>query len=123
LDNDGDLDIITNNINDPAFLFENTLMQQEKKNQASANHYLRIQLKGAAQNLNAFGAKVRIWYKGEQQVAEQSCVRGYLSKSDESLHFGLGGHAAIDSLRIYWPDQRSQKLEKIAADQVIVIGL
>ncbi len=121
LDNDGDLDIITNNINDPAFLFENTLMQQEKKNQASANHYLRIQLKGAAQNLNAFGAKVRIWYKGEQQVAEQSCVRGYLSKSDESLHFGLGGHAAIDSLRIYWPDQRSQKLEKIAADQVIVL--
>ncbi|MFZ9241100.1 MAG: CRTAC1 family protein, partial [Chitinophagaceae bacterium] len=108
LDNDGDLDIITNNINDPAFLFENTLIKEDKKTVQNNKHYLRIQLKGPVQNTNAFGAKVKIWYKGEQQIAEQSCVRGYLSKSDETLHFGLGNHSTIDSLKIYWPDKRSQ---------------
>jgi len=121
LDNDGDLDIITNNINDPAFLFENTLIQKKNSTEQLANHYLRIKLNGPENNKNAFGAKVIIWYKKEQQIAEQSCVRGYLSKSDEQLHFGLGGHSIIDSLRIYWPDQRSQKLEKIKTDQVIAL--
>ncbi|MFN5326673.1 MAG: VCBS repeat-containing protein [Bacteroidota bacterium] len=122
LDNDGDLDIITNNINDPAFLFENTLIKEDKKTDQNNNHYLRIQLKGPVQNTNAFGAKVKIWYKGEQQIAEQSCVRGYLSKSDEILHFGLGNHSAIDSLKIYWPDQRSQKLENISTDQLLLLN-
>ncbi|MFZ9686851.1 MAG: VCBS repeat-containing protein [Chitinophagaceae bacterium] len=121
LDNDGDLDIITNNINDPAFLFENTLIKKEHKQDSASTHFLRVQLTGANKNLNAFGASVKIWYKGEQQIAEQACVRGYLSKSENILHFGMGNQLLIDSLIVYWPDQRIQKLQNIKTDQVITL--
>jgi hypothetical protein len=121
LDNDGDLDIVTNNINDPAFLFENTLIKKEKKQNEVQNHYLRIQLNGTLQNSNAFGTRVKIWYKDQQQISEEACVRGYLSKSESALHFGLGSFDKIDSLRVFWPDQHTQKLENIKADQTITL--
>ena len=119
LDNDGDLDIVTNNINDPAFLFENTLIKKEQSAKDSSRHYLRIELTGPKKNAAAFGAKVKIWFNGQQQVAESECVRGYLSKSENTLHFGLGTVTLIDSLRVYWADQSSQRLDRIKVDQVV----
>ena len=58
----------------------------------------------------------------ELQVAESQCVRGYLSRSEELLHFGTGKHAQIDSLLVQWPDGRIQRMGKISADQVITLN-
>jgi len=117
LDNDGDLDIITNNIDDPAFLFENTLYTKDKKEQPA--HFLRIALKGPAANNMGFGARVTIWTKGNMQVAESHCVRGYLSKSESTVHFGLGSQTMVDSVSVQWADGKQQTLGAQKADQVI----
>jgi hypothetical protein len=119
LDNDGDLDIITNNIDDPAFLFENTLYTKNKKETPA--HYLRVTLKGPADNTLGFGARVSIWTKGNLQVAESHCVRGYLSKSESTLHFGLGTHTQVDSIKVQWADGKEQKLEMQKTDQTLVL--
>lgn len=119
-DNDGDLDIVTNNIDDPAFLFENTLYDSNEKNPSSPN-YLRVSLDGPTHNPHGYGAVVNIWYTGQQQVAESHCVRGYLSKSEAYLHFGLGTTTAIDSLQIIWPGGRSQRIQKQTVNQVITL--
>ncbi|MEY4627742.1 MAG: hypothetical protein RLZZ595_68 [Bacteroidota bacterium] len=116
LDNDGDLDIITNNIDDPAFLLENTLYTSKKKR---STHYLRIQLKGTLTNPNGYGTQVTVWSNGKKQVGESQCVRGYLSKSEYEIHFGLGIATDIDSLLVQWPDGKIQKLGKQKADQVL----
>jgi len=119
LDNDGDLDIITNNIDDPAFLFENTLYAKDKKENLA--HYLRVDLRGPADNNLGFGARVSIWTKGNLQSAESHCVRGYLSKSESTIHFGLGTNTIVDSIKVQWADGKEQKLETQKADQTIVL--
>lgn len=119
LDNDGDLDIITNNIDDPAYLFENTLYAKEKKENPA--HYLRIDLKGPADNSLGFGARVSIWTKGNLQSAESHCVRGYLSKSESTIHFGLGTNTMVDSIKVQWADGKEQLIGSQKADQTIAI--
>ena len=120
LDNDGDLDIITNNINDPAFLFENTLYKKtNKENKATQPNYLRIQLQGPSRNVEGFGAQVSIWTKGGLQAAESQCVRGYLSRSEPFLHFGIGDNTLVDSIVVHWADGRFQHLSSIPSNQLI----
>ncbi len=122
LDNDGDLDIITNNINDPAFLFENTSIDNKKSKKDTVSNYLRIQLKGPPQNPQGFGAIVTIWHGGRMQVAESQCVRGYLSKSEEFLHFGLGTDKKIDSLSVNWGNGRRQVLRDQSGNRVMQLN-
>lgn len=115
LDNDGDLDIIVNNINQNAFLYEN------KANEISNNSYLSIQLKGPAKNRNGIGAAIKIYSKdGSMQLGIQAPVRGYLSTVSTQLHFGLG-NKEIARLEIIWPDEASQILENISANQLLVL--
>ncbi|MFZ9589437.1 MAG: VCBS repeat-containing protein [Chitinophagaceae bacterium] len=121
LDNDGDLDIITNNIDDPAFLFENTLYTRDKNTEEQPVNFLRIDLRGPQMNPQGFGATVTIWNKGAQQLAQSHCVRGYLSKSENFLHFGLGASQSVDSIVVVWSDGKKQTLSKQNANQVIVI--
>jgi len=123
LDNDGDLDIVTNNINDPAFLFENTLYGAKKKEGDStmASHYLRIQLKGPPGNSEGFGAKVSIFHNGQSAIAESECVRGYLSRSENTLHFGLGADSTVDSIQVVWNGKWTQTLGGQKADRTIVL--
>ncbi len=121
LDNDGDLDIITNNIDDPAFLFENTLYNSDKKKEEQTANFLRVDLKGPLMNPQGFGATVTIWNKGAQQLAQSHCVRGYLSKSENFLHFGLGASQSVDSIVVVWSDGKKQTLSKQNANQVIAI--
>ncbi len=121
LDNDGDLDIITNNIDDPAFLFENTLYNSDKKKEEQTANFLRVDLKGPLMNPQGFGATVTIWNKGAQQLAQSHCVRGYLSKSENFLHFGLGASQSVDSVVVVWSDGKKQTLSKQNANQVIAI--
>jgi hypothetical protein len=121
LDNDGDLDIITNNIDDPAFLFENTLYSKDKNTGEQAANFLRIDLKGPQMNPQGFGATVTVWNNGMQQHAQSHCVRGYLSKSENFLHFGLGNSTAIDSIVVVWSDGKKQVIGKSNANQVLSI--
>ncbi|MEO5594571.1 MAG: VCBS repeat-containing protein [Chitinophagaceae bacterium] len=115
LDNDGDLDIIINNINDPAFLYENTANNTGLKND---HHILTLSFKGPDKNINGIGATVRIYYdKGKQQLYEHQPCRGYMSTDDNRAHFGLGPVTSIDSLRVRWPDGKTQLLSNIQADQ------
>ena len=123
LDNDGDLDIVTNNINDPAFLYENTLIKGDRGKKDSANHYLRIRLQGSPTNPHAYGAEVSVWTKGRKQVAESQCVRGYLSRSEDILHFGLGREDIVDSIRIQWDTMHHQVARGVKADQTLVFSV
>jgi hypothetical protein len=116
LDNDGDLDVLVNNINDKAFVYENTLMDSKPK----GKHYLSVQLKGDAGNINGLGAWIELYYGKNQQVYEQTPYRGYLSTVQLNPHFGLES-SMIDSLVIKWPDGNKQTLKKVPADQTIKI--
>lgn len=125
LDNDGDLDMVINNINDSAFVYRNNLVEQ-KPQQAN---YLRIQFKGSEQNRLGLGAFVELKYgKGEQQVYEHSIYRGYLSTVENAAHFGLGSTKTIDEVRITWPAQQGkpgkvQTLRNVKANQVLTVDV
>ncbi len=106
LDNDGDLEMVTNNIDDKAFLYKNTSQEKAKENKTSLN-YLRIKLIGSKQNLDAFGATVKIFYNNKIQVSQVVSARGYLSKPESILHFGFGKITKIDSIEVVWPDQKT----------------
>ncbi|UZR96518.1 VCBS repeat-containing protein [Chondrinema litorale] len=116
LDNDGDLDYIVNNINDPAFIYENTLYKGEKRD----SHYLRIKLKGNRNNASALGTKVIIQYDGgKKQYHEQNIYRGYVSTVEDIIHFGLGQSAKIEEVKVIWPDKKVTILKDVNADQVL----
>ena len=117
LDNDGDLDMIINNINDEASVYKNTTMDTKPVNK----HYLSIQLKGDSLNVNGLGAWVNIYYGGKQQVYEETPYRGYLSSIQMNPHFGLGTDTLLDSVTIKWPDGKKQLLKNVHADQTIKI--
>jgi enediyne biosynthesis protein E4 len=115
LDNDGDLDLVINNLNREAFIYRNTSEKRLPK-----NHYLRIRLRGKTGNPYGFGTKVSLYYDGQQQFTEHSPYRGYQSTVENTLHFGLGKVTKVDSIRITWLDGQSQVLTNVAADQVII---
>jgi hypothetical protein len=114
LDNDGDLDLVVNNINDVASVYQN----KQRQIQPEQSHYLDIALKGAASNLGAIGASVEIYYnKGMRQVADYSPYRGYLSSVQNKIHFGIGTNTKVDSLIVYWPNQEKQLVVNPLVDQ------
>lgn len=116
LDNDGDLDLVVNNINQPAFVYEN---ESQKLNK---NHYLNAQLTGAGDNTQGLGAIVRIYSNGQMQKLEQNPARGYLSSVSTTLHFGLGDATKIDSLIVTWASGKTQKLLNVNANQVLKLA-
>ncbi len=116
LDNDGDLDLIVNNINKPAFIFQN------ESQKSSNNHFLKIKLNGLGKNTQGIGAQIRIYHKGNIQQLEQYTSRGYLSAVDPVLHFGLGESEKIDSLIVLWPNGKRQKVENIEGNQTIALA-
>ncbi|MBI5916220.1 MAG: VCBS repeat-containing protein [Bacteroidetes bacterium] len=120
LDNDGDLDLVTNNIDDPAFIFENKA--NPSKDKKKSVNYLNIKLKGAAKNPDAFGASAAVFYEGKKQRAWLLSARGYLSKSENAFHFGLGNTAQVDSLVVTWPDRRRSVLKNVAANQTLNVS-
>lgn len=116
LDNDGDLDLVVNNINQSAFVYEN---QAAKQND---NHYLAVKLNGGGANTQGIGAKVSIYSGNKTQYLEQMPNRGYQSSVSTVLHFGLGKDKQVDSLRIIWQSGKSQVLQKVKADKQIVLN-
>ncbi len=113
LDNDGDLDLVVNNLEDPAFVFENTTN--------SANSYLKIRLEGPPLNPFGLGAKVTLYLGDQIQFFEHKITRGYLSSNEPIVHFGLGKNTAVDSIQIVWSDQKISRLGSTKANQQVTI--
>ena len=103
LDNDGDLDLVVNNVNDKSFIYEN------KSNQDTTAHSVSVTLKGAAKNINAIGAKLVLFTPGEIRTYEKFPVKGFLSSMEIPLSIGLK-NTIIDSAFLIWPDNRFQKI-------------
>jgi hypothetical protein len=113
LDNDGDLEIVTNNINKPVFVYEN------KSNEISGNTYLKVKLKGTRKNIFGHGAKVYVYADGGQQMLEQQPARGYQSSVSPILHFGLGDIVMIDSVKVIWLGGMTETIQNIQSNQTI----
>jgi hypothetical protein len=104
LDGDGDLEIVVNNINDNALLYEN------KANKNKPGNFVEISLKGSATNINAIGSKIIIFTGGGIRTYENYTVRGFQSSMNEPLHIGLA-NTIIDSAFLIWPDNTFEKIE------------
>jgi hypothetical protein len=102
-DNDGDMDVVVNNIDEKALIYKNTL--NDKKATSSTN----IVLHGPSQNINALGSKVLLYSGNKKERYEKFAVRGFLSSMEEPLHIGTAG-STIDSVILIWPDNTFQKL-------------
>lgn len=94
LDNDGDLDVVINNIDSPAFIYNN---------KANGN-FLKINLEGTDNNRFGIGAKAIIHHNGKMQMTENTVTRGYLSSVEPGMFFGLGKDIKIDKVEVIWPD-------------------
>ena len=116
LDNDGDLDIVVNNINQQAFLYQN------ESNKNPDNHYLQLKLQGEGLNTQGIGAKVMISSNGRKQYLEQMNARGYLSAVSSVLQFGLGKEILVDSLTINWISGKQQVLVNVNSNQLITLS-
>jgi hypothetical protein len=115
LDNDGDLDLVVNNINQPAFIYQNEASRQ------LGHHYLQVSLSGAGRNTAGVGAKVMLYANGKQQYQEQMPSRGYQSSVSPVLHFGLGQENKIDSLRVVWQSGKQQVLTNVEPNQLLTL--
>ncbi len=111
LDNDGDLDIVTNNINGEAFIL---------RNDSHPNHWLTLRLAGDSLNPDGIGAVVHAYGRGGEQTVAQYPVRGYLSSVDNRPHFGCG-QSAFDSLVVTWPDGKMQTLANPVMDTILTL--
>lgn len=114
LDNDGDLDLVINNVNTPAFLYRNEAEQ-------TANHYLKVKLKGYGQNLFGIGALLKITTDQGIQTLQNFNTRGFQSSIEPHVIFGLGASRQIKELEVIWPDQKKQVLTKLEVDQELII--
>ena len=112
LDNDGDLDLIVNNLEDTASIY---------RNNSTDNSYLSIDLKGS-EDVLPNGSRVSIYTPNGTQVNEYNTVRGYLSSVSPVLHFGLGNLQKIDSVLVKWPNNKITSLKNVTIDQRISIA-
>ena len=115
LDNDGDLDIVVNNINDNAFLLKNN------RSHKSDNHYLRIKLKGSVKNVDGFGSEVQLTTADGVQFQIMNPFRGYLSSMEPILHFGLGKQKTVTKVEVMWPDGTRTVQENLSANQLVTL--
>src|SRR5256714_7862566 len=114
LDNDGKLDLVVNNIDATASIYENV-------GRDSTAHFLTVILEGESPNRRGLGATVILTAGGQKQFLYHSPYRGFMSTVDDREHFGLGRSTTVDSLEIIWPDRRSQVLTSVAVDRTITV--
>ncbi|MCA6079179.1 VCBS repeat-containing protein [Fulvivirga sedimenti] len=115
LDNDGDLDVVVNNVNAEAFIWEN------HTEELTNNHYLKIRLKHLDKNVNGIGTRIFLYSGGQIQYREVSAVHGFMSGAVQDIHFGLGDDPAVDSVVIFWPGFTRQTIREISTDTVVFI--
>lgn len=109
LDNDGDLDLITNNIDDKAFVYENK----------ATGNFLKIKVIGPDKNKFGIGAKAVIHHNGNMQVVENTVTRGFLSSVEHGLFFGLGKAIEVQKVEVIWPNGTSNVYKNIAANTIL----
>ena len=114
LDNDGDLDLVINNMDEEAFIYEN--------NSAARNNYLKVKLSGPSGNSDGIGAKLTVYSDGGIQYFENKTVRGYLSSNDPVVHFGLGKTTEVDSVVIKWNDGKESVVTAVKANQLLEVN-
>ncbi len=112
LDQDGDLDLVINNLDDEAMIYEN-------KASGNGNNYLKLKLKGKLFNTNGLGAKVTLNYNGTKQFKEMIMVRGFQSSSEPVMHFGLGDLSQIDEVIVEWLDGKTSVMKAVKTNQTL----
>ena len=116
LDNDGDLDLVVNNINKEAEILKNLSTENMKGN------FLQIKFKGPDENKTGVGAMAKIHLDdGSRQIRQLIHTRGFLSAVSGKLHFGLGDKTEVPALEIIWPDGKIQLLKDVSANQLLII--
>ena len=117
LNNDGKLDLVVNNINGPAFVYENVRPADD------AHHYLELRLEGEQprQLTAGVGAQIMAHTGRVKQYFYSSPYRGFMSSVDPRIHIGIGRNARVDTLEINWPDGRHQILTNVAADRIVAV--
>jgi hypothetical protein len=111
-DNDGDLDILVMNQNEPPSLIRNDA--------PNGNHWIKVRLEGTKSNRSAFGARVFVRYGGKVQAQERMSQSSYCSANDARLHFGLGNAATAD-VEVHWPSGLVETLKSVAANQLLTL--
>jgi len=114
LNNDGKLDLVVNNIDAPASIYEN--VQHD-----STAHYLTVVLQGDSPNRRGLGATLILTVGGQKQFLYHSPYRGFMSTMDDREHFGLGPATRVDSLVVVWPDGRTQLVTDLGVDQIVTL--
>jgi hypothetical protein len=112
-DNDGDIDVVTNNRGDFPSLLRN--------DGGNANHWLTVQLMGTKSNRDGIGASLKLSSEGTVHVEQAKGGMSYMSASDPRIHFGLGKRTKIDFLEITWPSGQVDRLTNLAIDQIIAV--
>ncbi|MBL7827743.1 MAG: VCBS repeat-containing protein [Saprospiraceae bacterium] len=115
-DADGDLDLVVNNLEQPAFVYKNLSREQNSGN------YLQAKLQGAPLNPFAVGASMLIEYQGQKQYQELHPNHGIFSSVEHLFHFGLGQTTQLDRLTVRWPDGKLQTLTNVPANQRLVLN-
>jgi hypothetical protein len=114
LDNDGDLDLVINNLDEEAFIYQN--------NASSMNNYLKVKLIGPKGNAHGLGTKVTVYAEGKIQYFENKTVRGYLSSNEPIVHFGMGKVQKIDSVKVTWNNDKESVLKGITTNQLLEVS-
>lgn len=115
LDNDGDLDLVVNNVNMPAFIYLNNSEQFKD----STSHYLQFELIGEGKNTAALGTTITLKYNGEMQYLEHMPMRGFQSSMDYRPHFGLGSVNQVDTVIVDWINGKRTLLTNVPANQML----
>lgn len=113
LDNDGDIDLVVNNINAPALVYENTTNK--------TSNYLKIKFNYLKPNKFGIGTKVLSYNRGKLQYKELYTVRGFQASSEPMIHFGYGNENKVDSVKIIWPNKTTQTIKNIKSNQTLVV--
>ena len=112
-DNDGDVDVLISNSNQPAILLRN--------DGGSDNNWLRVALEGSASNRDGIGARVTVMVNGATRIAEVQSGSSYCSASDRRLLFGLGDATGVDRLHVAWPSGREADFANLPANETVVV--
>ena len=112
LDNDGDLDLVSVNFQEPVSLYRNDSHDQ---------HRVVVRLRGKLSNRFGIGARVTIMANGMQQTRELSIAHGFASSGDSVVHFGMGQTSLIDALTISWPSGQQQSFENLPVDHLYIV--
>ncbi|MEM9324912.1 MAG: VCBS repeat-containing protein [Bacteroidota bacterium] len=115
LDNDGDLDLVVNNINAKAWIYEN------KSTELLTNNYINIRLSGNEKWPHVYNSKVFVYSEGQLQFQELMPVRGFQSRVQDILHFGLGSSNKVDSIRVQWNDRTTLLIEAPNINQTLTL--